>query len=135
MGALENGDLHTKWCEVENRQDLSHHEQYFHDDIEVYQAGAEPVIGLPAYRAMMELSYESLPDFHTVVVDHIATDDRVVARWQSTATHSSDSFGFPATGKLIAFSGVSIWEFEGGKARRGWVYSDLPIVLSQLMTA
>ena len=39
----------------------------------------------------------------------------------------------PATGKHFSFSGISIWEFEGTKARRGWIYSYLPIVLSQLM--
>jgi steroid delta-isomerase-like uncharacterized protein len=133
MGADENRQTHTRWYEAENRHDLSHHDEYFQEDIEVHQAGVEPVYGLAAYRAMVESAYEVLPNFHTVVHDQIATDDRVVARWETSATHSSDSFGFPATGKQFSFSGISIWEFEGTKARRGWIYSDLPIVLSQLM--
>jgi predicted ester cyclase len=85
----------------------------------VHQPGVEPVLGIAAYRAMMESAYASLPGFHTVVHDQIATDDRVVARWQTSATHSSESFGFPATGKRITFTGISIWEFEDTKARRG----------------
>jgi steroid delta-isomerase-like uncharacterized protein len=134
MGADENRRTHTLWYEAENRHDLSHHHDYFHEDIEVYQAGVEPAVGIAAYCAMVEGAYEVLPNFHTVVHDQIATDDRVVARWETTATHSSDSFGFPATGKQFSFSGTSIWEFEANKARRGWIYSDLPIVLSQLMS-
>lgn len=83
---------------------------------------------------MIESAYATLPGFHTVVHDQIATDDRAVARRTTTATHSADSFGFPATGKKLEFSGISIWEFLDGKARRGWIYNDLPLVLSQLMT-
>jgi steroid delta-isomerase-like uncharacterized protein len=134
MGADENRRTHTLWYEAENRHDLSHHHDYFHEDIEVYQAGVEPAVGIAAYCAMVEGACEVLPNFHTVVHDQIATDDRVVARWETTATHSSDSFGFPATGKQFSFSGISIWEFEANKARRGCIYSDLPIVLSQLMS-
>jgi steroid delta-isomerase-like uncharacterized protein len=133
MGAEENRKVHTEWYEAENRLDLSHHEDYLHDDIEVCQAGVEPVVGIPAYCEMMESAYATLPDFHTVVDDQIATDTRVIARWRTSATHNSDSFGFPATGKPLTFSGISVWEFEGGKARRGWIYSNLPMVISQLM--
>ena len=85
MGAEENRRVHTEWYEAENRLDLSHHEDYLHDDIEVCQAGAEPVVGIPAYREMMESAYATLPDFHTVVDDQIATDTRVIARWRTSA--------------------------------------------------
>jgi predicted ester cyclase len=108
MGAAENRQAHTQWYEAENRNDLSHHEDYFHEDIEVHQPGVEPVVGIAAYKAMFQSAYASLPGFHTIVDDQIATDDRVVARWRTTATHTSESFGFPATGKPIEFSGISI---------------------------
>ena len=132
MDADANRALHRKWLEAENLQDLSHHEDFVHNDIEVDQGGAAQVAGIGEYRQMMEAAYATIPDFHTVLHDQVATDERVVARWTTNGTHHGDSLGLPATGKPIEFSGLSIWEFEDGKARRGWIYSNLPIVLMQL---
>ncbi len=82
----------------------------------------------------METAYVALADFRAVIDDQFATDDRVVCRWRVSGTHSADSFGFPATGKHIEYAGLSVWEFEDGKARRGWIYSDLPALIAQLAT-
>ena len=132
MGAVENLAVHTRCTEDEDRHDLSHHSDYFHDDIEVYQPGAEPVVGLEGYRAFMGAAYAGLPDFDVVLDDQFATDDRVVCRWRISGTHSAHSFGFPATGRHVEFAGISVWEFDDGKARRGWIYSDLPSIMGQL---
>jgi len=131
MGAAENLSVHTRCTTDEDRHDLSHHGDYFHDDIVVHQPGAEPVVGIEAYRAFMEAAYAGLPDFHVVLDDQFATDDRVVCRWRISGTHTADSFGFPATGNFVEFAGVSVWEFENGKARRGWIYADLPSMMAQ----
>jgi limonene-1,2-epoxide hydrolase len=134
VGAAEILSVHTRCTDDEDRQDLSHHGDYFHDDIVVYQPGAEPVVGIEAYRAFMGATYAGLPDFHVVLDDQFATDDRVVCRWRISGTHSADSFGFPATGNFVEFAGVSVWEFENGKARRGWIYADIPSIMAQLGT-
>ncbi|OBG24594.1 ester cyclase [Mycobacterium sp. 852002-51057_SCH5723018] len=132
MGAAENLEVHTRCTADEDRHDLTHHGDYLHDDIVVYQPGAEPVVGIEAYREFMQAAYVGLPDFHVVLDDQFATDNRVVCRWRISGTHSAHSFGFPATGKYVEFAGVSVWEFEDGKARRGWIYSDLPSIMTQL---
>jgi len=131
-------DVHIRWQEDENHQELSRHGDYLHsdiEDIEVVQPGAEPVVGIAAYCAMVEHAYLALPDFHVDLVDQFATDDRVVCRWRVSGTPSAESFGFPATGKRIEYEGMSIWNFEDGKARRGWIYSDLPSIMAQLGTS
>jgi steroid delta-isomerase-like uncharacterized protein len=132
MGAAENLELHTRWDDAENRHDLSRHDDYLHPDIEVLAPGVEPMVGIAAYRAMMEANFDGLPDFHTDLDDRFATDDRVVCRWRVSGTHSGELYGFPATGRRIEYAGVSIWEFETGKARRGWLYVDLPALMAQL---
>jgi steroid delta-isomerase-like uncharacterized protein len=134
MGVAENLALHTRWVQAENSQDLSHHEDYLHDNVEVVQPGAELVVGVAAYRAMMEDAYTALPDFNSVLDDQFATDDRVVSRWRLSGTHIAESFGFPARAKHIECPGMSVWEFEDGKARRGWIYFDLPSLAAQLGT-
>ena len=132
MGAEENRATHTAWSDAEDRQDLSRHHEFLHDDIVVNQAGAEPVVGFDGYLTMMEETYAGLPDFRVVLEDQFATDDRVVCRWVATGTHEGDLFGIPATGKKIEYMGVSLWEFDGGKARRGWIFTDVATLMAQL---
>jgi hypothetical protein len=57
MSAAENLATHTAWSDAEDRRDLTRHHEFVHDDIVVNQAGAEPVIGLNGYLAMMEATY------------------------------------------------------------------------------
>ena len=119
MGAAENRAVHTRMTEAENRHDLSQHEDYFHEDIVVHPLGAEPVIGIAAYRASMEAQFAAIPDWHVVLEDQFATDNRVACRWLVTGRH-------------IQYTGASIWEFEDGKARRGWTYLDMSDLMAQL---
>ena len=132
MTSAENLAAHTAWSDAEDHRDLSHHHDFLHDDIVVNQAGAEPVVGLDAYIDMMEATYAGLPDFRVDLEDQFATDDRVVCRWRSTGTHNGDLFGIPATGRKIEYTGVSLWEFDHGRARRGWIYSDVASLTAQL---
>jgi ketosteroid isomerase-like protein len=41
-------------------------------------------------------------------------------------------FGMPATGKPVEFPDMSVWEFEGGKARRGRVFPDIASIMMQV---
>ena len=132
MGAAENLMTHTAWTAAEDDQDLTQHHTFVHDDIVVNQPGAEPVVGLDGYLTMMKETYAALPDFHVTLEDQFATDDRVVCRWRMSGTHRGDLYGVPPTGKQIEWTGVSLWEFDGGKARRGWIYSDVTGLMGQL---
>ena len=132
MTGAENLATHTAWSDAEDRRDLSHHHDFLHDDIVVNQAGAKPVVGFDAYIELMEATYAGLPDFRVNLEDQFATDDRVVCRWRSTGTHNGDLFGIPATGRKIEYTGVSLWEFDHGRARRGWIYSDVASLMAQL---
>jgi steroid delta-isomerase-like uncharacterized protein len=134
MGANENLALHRVWADAENDHDISHHEDFLHPDIEVNLPGGERVLGVDGYRAMMASMYAGLPDFHTDIDDRFATEDRVVCRWRSTGTHQGEYSGFPPTGKRLTFAGMSLWEFEDGKARRGWAFPDVAAVVAQLMS-
>jgi steroid delta-isomerase-like uncharacterized protein len=135
MSSEQNLATHTVWSAAEDWKDLSRHHEFVHDDIVVHQAGAEPVVGLSGYLAMMTTMYDALPDFHVVLEDQFATDDRVVCRWRMTGTHEGDLFGLPATGNRIEYTGVSVWEFDGGKARRGWIFTDVATLMAQLGVA
>ena len=132
MGPNENLAVHTAWTDAENRHDLTHHGDYLHDDMKFHQPGSEPLIGLGAYLAMMQALYAGLDSFSVLLDDQFATDDRVVCRWRARGTHSGEFFGLPPTGKRLEFPGISLWEFDDGKARRGWSFPDIAAVMSQL---
>jgi len=132
MGAAENLEVHTRCTEAENRHDLSHHDDFLHDDIVMHVAGAEPTVGIEAYCATVRAGYDGISDFKVVLEDQFATDDRVVCRWRATGIHDGVFYGIPATGKFIDYTGVSVWEFDGGKARRGWAFPDNATLMHQL---
>jgi len=132
MGAAENLEIHTRCTEAENRHDLSRHGEFFHDDIVVIVAGGMETTGIAEYRAGLESLYQGMSDFEVVLEDQFATDERVVCRWRATATHDGDYYGLPATGKSVDYTGVSVWEFDGGKASRGWIFPDTMAMMQQL---
>ena len=132
MGAKENLAVHTAWTEAEDRHDLTHHGDYMHDDIEFHPPGAEPIVGIDAYVAMMLAMYAGLKDFSVVLDDQFATDDRVVCRWRAIGTHDGELSGIPPTGKPIEYPGVSVWAFDRGKARLGWIFPDVATLMAQL---
>ena len=134
MGASQNLAVHTTLTEAENHHDLSHHGDYLHEDIEFHLVGGEVLVGLDAYAGMVQSLYAALDGFAVILDDQFATDDRVVCRWRARATHTGDFAGFPAAGKQIEFPGMSLWEFDHGKARRGWAFFDLALLMAQLQS-
>jgi steroid delta-isomerase-like uncharacterized protein len=135
VGAPENLEIHTRCTEAENAHDLSQHRDFLHEDITVVVAGGMATTGIDEYRAGLEQLFEGMSDFKVVLEDQFATDDRVVCRWRATATHDGDYFGIPATGSTVDYTGVSVWEFDGGKARRGWIFPDNVTMMQQLGVA
>jgi steroid delta-isomerase-like uncharacterized protein len=135
MGAAENLDTHTRQTEAENRHDLSQHADFLHDDIEFWVAGGMSTTGIDAYCDTVRVAYDGMSDFKVVLEDQFATDDRVVCRWRATATHDGDYFGIPATGTTVEYTGVSVWHYDGGKARRGWSFPDNLSLMTQLGVA
>lgn len=132
MGADDNLAAYRALAETEDRGDLSHHGDYLHGDLVVHMTGAEPVVGIDNYVGMIRTMYSALGGLQLTKDDEFATEDRVVSRWRARGTHDIESFGFPATGKTIEIQGMSLWEFDGGKARVGWIFLDLPSLVSQL---
>jgi len=63
---------------------------------------------------------QTFPDLSIVADDVIAEGDKVAVRWHVHATHKGDGLGFPATGRAVAFRGITWLEFKDGRIVRGW---------------
>jgi steroid delta-isomerase-like uncharacterized protein len=74
----------------------------------------------------------ALPDHSTEVKDEIASDDRVVYRWETRGTHNGDFFGIPPTGKPLLSRGVTIMKIENGKIAEIWEAIDILGLMQQM---
>lgn len=59
-------------------------------------------------------------DVHVNVEDAVGDGDRVVLRWTTTARHTGNMPGMPATGRRVTFRGMTWIRFENGKMMEGW---------------
>lgn len=75
----------------------------------------------------------SFPDVHMEIVDLIAEDDRVAARFTCSATHLGDWMGHAATGRRFErVDEVSFFRFREGRIVHAWGLEDTLDRLEQL---
>jgi predicted ester cyclase len=92
--------------------------------------GGQPVPGLTALRDWLTLTLSILPDFHAMVEDEIAGEDRAVQRLSCYGTHEGEFCGVRPAGRQVSFQLIQI-----SRARRfteHWSSADLPGVLRHL---
>ena len=63
---------------------------------------------------------KALPDMSITVNQMIAEGDRVAVYWTASGTNTQAGMGFPATGKKIRISGMTLFRFQDGKIREEW---------------
>lgn len=94
-----------------------------------------PVTGTDGVRRFIEHYLVAFPDLHFTVDDIIAEGQTVVTRWTSTATHTGDLSGIPATGRRISVTGMFCGRVENGKFVESWSNWDALGLLQQLGVA
>jgi steroid delta-isomerase-like uncharacterized protein len=81
-------------------------------------------VGPVAYRKQVERFLVGLPDLKFNVDDTISEGDKLVVYWTITGTHMGEFMGVPPTGKLVAFSGITINQIADGKILESTVIWD-----------
>ena len=95
------------------------------------QREASQGTGLAGMQAAYQRYFDMFPDFHLTLEDSVITDEKIVARFQVTATHDHpvqlgpNAPVFPPTGKKLAWEGISIWRVANGKFVEHWGVDDL----------
>jgi steroid delta-isomerase-like uncharacterized protein len=74
----------------------------------------------------------SFPDTHYEIDDLIAEGGRVAMRWSWTGTHRQEWNGVAATGRRLSTTGMSFFQFSGGKIVDEIVQFDAPGFLQAL---
>ncbi len=74
----------------------------------------------------------AFPDIHVALDDELAVGDKAVVRFTISGTQQGEYLGIPATGKKVAFSGITIYRFAGGKIAEFWMQVDSMGMMQQL---
>lgn len=85
--------------------------------------------GLKDVIGMMRAAF---PDIHWVIVEVIASGEKVVSRFKWTGTQRGDFLGIPATGRAVAVTGVVIDRISGGKMADSRILMDTFGLMQQL---
>lgn len=75
--------------------------------------------GPAAFREFFVRFRSAFPDIHITINDSVMEGDKIACHWTAEATHSSDSLGFPATGKRIRITGMSFARIRNGQVIEG----------------
>jgi steroid delta-isomerase-like uncharacterized protein len=74
---------------------------------------------------------KALPDMKVEVNQILAERDLVAVYWTVSGTNTQAGMGFPATGKKIKISGMTIFRFKAGKICEEWSVWDMLSVMRQ----
>jgi predicted ester cyclase len=87
--------------------------------------------GLAGLQATARQYFQTFPDFHLALQDSVIANDKVVARFQITATHDHpvqlgpNAPVFPPTGRKLSWQGISIGRVADRKFVEHWDVDDL----------
>ena len=84
------------------------------------------------FKALIGMYLGAFPDLKVTSDFLVAEGDEVVNRWTTTATHSGELMGIPATGKRIKMTGIDIFRVAGGKIAELWTEADQMGLMQQL---
>ncbi|HVM92224.1 MAG TPA: ester cyclase [Terriglobales bacterium] len=81
--------------------------------------------------AMARDERTAMPDLHFAINHMVAEDDLVLVHWSAWGTNTHAGMGFPATGKPIKISGMTLFRFKAGKMGEEWNAWNMLSVLKQ----
>lgn len=84
------------------------------------------------FKDRVRLSRAPFPDQYFALQGIMAEGSSVAATWFWTGTHAGDLPEFPASGKEIKMSGVTVYYFEGDRITGHWQVTDRLSVFQQL---
>ncbi len=88
--------------------------------------------GRDGIKALGQVIVAGFPDVRASVQELMADGDKVIERTQTSATHTGEFNGIPATGKQVGWTEIHIYRLEDGKIAEQWSEIDLLGILVQL---
>jgi steroid delta-isomerase-like uncharacterized protein len=122
--------------EVWTDGDVSAADKYVAERYTIHHDPGDPwekkELDLEGYKERVRISRMPFPDQRFDVQELFADGDAVVVTWLWSATHQGSLPGFPASGKKILMSGVTVYYFDGVRVTGHWQITDRLGVYRQL---
>lgn len=118
----------------EGRADAA--DEYLADQYVIHHDPGDPwdgqTLDLEGFKNRVRQSRAPFPDQRFDIHEMMSEQNRVVASWFWSGTHKGDFPGFPASGKRITMSGITVYYFDAGKICGHWQMTDRAGVYQQL---
>jgi steroid delta-isomerase-like uncharacterized protein len=88
--------------------------------------------GPEGFKALHTAFLSAIPDLHITVDEVVCAGDLTAAHITCRGTHTGDGLGFPATGKPVVFTGMTLTRFRDGKIVEGWNAINFLSMLQQM---
>jgi steroid delta-isomerase-like uncharacterized protein len=99
----------------------------------VCRADDDILSGVADFKARMyEPFVAAFPDLRLEIDAILSDGDQAVVRWRATGTHTREGLGFPPSGRIGSFHGMTWVRIRDGKLIEGWQSSNISNVLRSL---
>jgi steroid delta-isomerase-like uncharacterized protein len=132
MSLQENKALVRHIADLWNAGDLAALDAHFTPDYVNRDPNNPEATDFASYKRWAAAARAAFPDMQITIEDLIAEGDRVAKYWSFVATHQGEYAGAAPTGKLVTWSGVTIYRIVGGKAAECIWRTDALGLLQQL---
>ena len=132
MSIEENKTIVRRYQKAYNTNNLDDLDELVADDLITHALMPGMPPGLEGGKQIHRMTIAAIPDLDTAIEDLIAEGDKVVMRFTATGTFKNEFIGLPPTGKLITFTGISIFRLAGGKIVEHWGQEDELGLMRQL---
>ncbi|MBL0174610.1 MAG: ester cyclase [Ignavibacteria bacterium] len=92
----------------------------------------EAIAGAAGLNAQMDMLYKAFPDLEIQIADMIASNDKVLVRFEAPGTHTGDFIGIKPTGKKVVWKGLVLYHIKDGKLIHAWANWDDTGLINQL---
>ena len=120
MSGNNNDALNAALEDVWNGGKVELISSYYHDDFQGHFTEPFAIHGASELAKVVTSLKTSFPDFHEVVEEMIAADDKVIARYTISGTQQADFQGQRSQGKRFEVPSIDIYRFADGKVAEQW---------------
>jgi steroid delta-isomerase-like uncharacterized protein len=102
------------------------------DNYQLDFPGGPPGAGKDGIRRAVTDFRTAFPDLHFTTEDLFGEDERAAWRWTMTGTHRGNLGPFPASGRPVRLTGISLFQLSDGRIVRDRVRADMAGLLAQI---
>ncbi len=107
-------------------------DEFLSEDFVDHNAPPEQGPGPEGVKRSLKKTLAALANLRLQLEDIIAEGDKVVIRYKAEATHVGSFLGFPATGRRLSWTTISIYRIAGAKIVERWGLVDHTALVHQL---